>query len=145
MPVNFEDHNSWTDQLVKAGFNQQKPSIVTSIGVSMYLTREAILKTLTEMTKLHAGSVFLMTFMLPLEMVDPQDKAGYEMSLKGAARSGTPFISFFTSDEMINLAKPLGFKKMTTFATSDMFPEYFSSRTDGLRPSTGEILLIAET
>jgi len=143
--VNFEDQNSWVDQLVKAGFNQQKPSIVTSIGVSMYLTREAILKTLTAMAKLHTGSVFLMTFMLPLEMVDHQDKPGYEMSLKGAARSGTPFISFFTPVEMMSLVKPLGFKKMTTIATSDMFPDYFLTRPDGLRPSTGEILLIAET
>lgn len=144
VPVNFENHESWIDQLLKSGFNKSKPAIVTSIGVSMYLTNEAIIKTFAEMAKLQSGSVFLMTFMLPLEMVDPQDKPGYEMSLKGAARSGTPFISFFTPDEMISLAKPFGFKKIKTIATSDMFPDYFLSRTDGLRPSTGEILLIAE-
>lgn len=95
------------------------------------------------MTKLAPGSKFIMTFMLPLEMVDPQDKPGYDMSLKGAQRSGTPFISFFSPEEMLKLAREFGFAKLEHFSTTDFVPKYFAGRSDGLRPSTGEEFLIA--
>lgn len=143
VPVDFEQGDSWWERLVVAGFDPKKPAVVTSIGVSMYLTLDAIKDTLRKMTQLAPGSKFVMTFMLPLDLVDPQDKAGYQMALNGAQKSGTPFLSFFTPDEMLKLAKDIGFKKVEHQSTTDMIPKYFAGRSDGLRPSTGEELLIA--
>lgn len=60
-----------------------KPAIVTSIGVSMYLSLDAIKTMSKQMTKLVRGSKLIMTFMLPLDDVDQQDRTGYERSLKG--------------------------------------------------------------
>lgn len=141
--TNFESNESWWNKLQEAGFDPNKKAVVTSIGVSMYLSMDAIKETLTQMTKLAPGSKFIMTFMLPLEMVDPQDKPGYEMSLKGAQRSGTPFISFFSPEEMLKFAREFGFTKLEHFSTTDFVPKYFADRSDGLRPSTGEEFLIA--
>lgn len=143
VPVNFESGESWWRKLQSEGFDAKKPAIVTSIGVSMYLTLDAIKDTLTQMAQLAPGSKFIMTFMLPLDLVDLADKPGYEMSLKGAQRSGTPFISFFSPDEVIKLAQECGFKKVETNSTSRM--PYFKDRADGLKPSTGEEILIATT
>lgn len=145
VPMNFESGKPWWDELVAAGFDPIEPAVVTSIGVSMYLTLDAIKDTLRQAAKLAPGSKFIMTFMLPLDLVAPDDKPGYEMSLKGAQRSGTPFISFFSPEEMKDLAHEAGFKKTEHLSTFDLTPRYFAGRTDGLRPSTGEELLIAMT
>lgn len=141
VPVDFEKVSAWKDQLVAAGYDPKKPVIVTSIGVSMYLTLEAIKKTLRQMTNLAPGSKFLMTFLLPLDLVAPEDRFGFERSIKGAQASGTPFISFFSPEQMLALAREIGFKKIEHLSTSDM-TLYFAGRSDGLKPSTGEELLI---
>jgi methyltransferase (TIGR00027 family) len=145
VPVDFESGVSWWEQLISAGFDTKKPAIVTSIGVSMYLTGDAIKDTLRKMAKLAPGSKFIMTFMLPLDLVDPKDRPGYQMAIKGAEKSGTPFISFFTPQEMLALAREAGFKKVEHLSTASLTPRYFSGRTDGLRPSSGEELLIGTT
>ncbi|MEK2647065.1 class I SAM-dependent methyltransferase [Bdellovibrio sp. BCCA] len=143
VPVDFELGDSWWDRLIAAGFDPKKPAIVTSIGVSMYLTMDAIKDTLRQMMKLAPGSKFIMTFMLPLDLVASEDRFGYERSMKGAQMSGTPFISFFSPEEMLKLARSIGFQKVEHLSTADMVPRYFANRSDGLKPSTGEELLIA--
>ena len=143
VPFNFELNSSLWHSLSAAGFDKTKATVVSSLGVSMYLTRDAIQKILCEMAGLAAGSKFVMTFMLPIEMTAPEDQFGYQMSIKGALASGTPFISFFAPEEMIDLARQAGFKKVEHLSTASLAPKYFSKRTDNLKPSTGEELLIA--
>jgi methyltransferase (TIGR00027 family) len=145
VPVNFESKTSLWEQLAKAGFDKRKPTIVSSLGVSMYLTTDAIKDTLRDMAGLASCSKFIMTFMLPLEQVDPEDQLGYQMAAKGARASGTPFISFFTPPEMLTLAREAGFKAAEHLSTASLAPRYFAGRADKLRPSTGEELLIATT
>jgi methyltransferase (TIGR00027 family) len=145
VPVDFESGDSWLHKLTAAGFDLKKPAVITSIGVTMYLTRDAIDDMLAQMTQLAPGSKVIMTFMLPLELVAAEDKAGYEMSLKGAQRSGTPFISFFSPQEALTLAREAGFNKVEHTSTADLTSKYFANRADGLKPSTGEGILIATT
>jgi methyltransferase (TIGR00027 family) len=141
--VDFEKKDSWIDKLKAQGFESNKPALITSLGVSMYLTIDALKETLNSMATLSPGSIFVMTFMLPLDLVRPQDKFGYERSLKGAQASGTPFISFFTPEEMTKLALTCGFKKVECTSTLQLAPRYFANRSDGLEPSSGEEILIA--
>ena len=47
MPVNFET-TSWQEQLLKAGFDINKTSVVACTGVSLYLTKDAITSTLNQ-------------------------------------------------------------------------------------------------
>lgn len=141
VPTNFETETSWITALKSSGFDIQKPTVITSMGVSMYLTRAAIQSTLKQIAKFAPGSHFLMTFMLPLDLVDAEDRPGYEMSLNGAKASGTPFISFFNSSEMRELALASGFKSALSISTANL--PYFTGRTDGLRASTGEEILTA--
>lgn len=143
VPMDFESGMSLWEQLAKAGFDKKRPAFVSSLGVSMYLTRDAIQSTLRDMAGLAPGSKFVMTFMLPLQLVDPEDQPGYQMAEKGARASGTPFISFFTPQEMLALAYEAGFSNAGHLSTASLAPKYFAGRKDNLRPSTGEELLIA--
>lgn len=144
VPVDFEARASWQDALVAAGFDTSKPAVVVSTGVSMYLTKEANAATLRRVASLAPGSMFAMTFLLPLEMAEPDVRPGLEMAEKGARASGTPFISFFTPPEMLALARENGFRDAQHISADTLTQRYFAGRTDGLRPpANAEELLIA--
>ena len=142
--VNFES-SSWWDQLLKAGFDTKSASIVACTGVSLYLTKEAIISTLKQIASLESDSKLIMSFYLPLELLDEEDKPMQEIAEKGAREAGTPMISFFTPEEILSLAKEAGFKEMKTISTKEIKQYYFSDRDDNLIPASGEVFLLAVT
>ncbi len=145
VPVDFEAGGSWWDQLATAGFDPGRPAVVVSTGVTMYLSKEANMATLRQLAGLAPGSTLAMTFLLPAELLDDADRLGLEMAAKGARASGTPFISFYSPDDMLALARDVGFNHARHVAGSSLAERYFADRTDGLRPSSGEDLLVAST
>jgi methyltransferase (TIGR00027 family) len=145
VPVNFELGDEWWNRLVDAGFNCTVPAVVASTGVSMYLTKAAIMATLKQVAMLAAGSTLAMSFMLPIEMSDPEIRPGIQRAAEGARANGTPFISFFTPAEMLSLAQEAGFKVVEHVSAAMLAEKYFSDRTDGLRPpNNSEELLVAK-
>lgn len=128
------------------GFDANKPAIFVSTGVSMYLTTEANVATLRQLSALAPRSTFAMTFMLPLDHADPVERMGLEMAQKGARANGTLFISFFTPVEMLALARQAGFKDRQHVSSAELTRRYFADRTDGLRPPrNAEEFLVAST
>jgi methyltransferase (TIGR00027 family) len=146
VPVDFEAGAAWRERLEAEGFAAQKPAVVASAGVSMYLTREANIETLRQGARLAAGSTFAMSFLLPLELADEGARAGLAQSAKGARASGTPFISFFEPGDLVTLAREAGFREVRHVSASDLGQRYFAERTDGLRPPVNaEEILVAKT
>lgn len=143
VPVDFEAGESWWTLLAHAGFDAKAPAVVASTGVSMYLTREANLATLRQIAQLAPGSTLAMTFTLPLDLVDPAERAQHEAVYERARAAGTPFLSFFRPEGMLALAKEAGFSQAEHVSTADIVDRYFAGRSDGLRPSTGESFLVA--
>jgi len=145
VPVDFEAGTGWWGQLAAAGFDASRAAVVACAGVSMYLTRDAIAATLRHAAALAPGSALAMTFLLPLELMEPDMRAGFQLAAKGAQASGTPFISFFAPSAMLSLAREAGFKEARHVSTADLTNRYFKGRADGLRLSSGEEFLVATT
>jgi methyltransferase (TIGR00027 family) len=146
VPVDFEQDDSWWQGLAAAGFDAESRAVVASTGVSMYLSRDAIAATLRQVASLAPGSTLAMTFLLPLELADPDVRPGLELAEKGARASGTPFISFFTPAQMLTLAREAGFREVRHVPAATLAQLYFAGRTDGLRPpNNAEELLVAQT
>jgi methyltransferase (TIGR00027 family) len=146
VPVDFEAGVAWLQALMAAGFDASKPAVVVSTGVSMYLTRDAIMATLRQIATLAPGSTLATTFLLPLELADAEVRPGLQMAERGARASGTPFISFFTPAAMMALARDAGFRDVQHVAAATLAERYFADRTDGLRPpNNAEELLVATT
>jgi O-methyltransferase involved in polyketide biosynthesis len=95
--------------------------------------------------RLAPGSTLAMTFLLPAPLLDDADRSGLQASEQGARASGTPFISFYTPAEMLELAREAGFSSVRHVPGTSLGQRYFSERTDGLRPCSGEDLLVAST
>ncbi|QTZ90097.1 class I SAM-dependent methyltransferase [Streptomyces auratus] len=145
VPVDFEASEDWLKQLAAAGFDSSRPAVIVSTGVSMYLTKDATAATLRQIAGLAPGSTLAMTFLLPTELLDDADRPGLRASKEGAQASGTPFISFYTPPEMLELAREAGFKDARHLSGASLAHRYFADRTDGLRPSSGEDILLATT
>lgn len=146
VPVDFEAGDGWWERLVASGFDAGKSAVVASTGVSMYLTKAAIAATLRQVAALARGSTFVMSFMLPIELADPEVRPGIERAAAGARANGTPFISFFTPEEMLALAREAGFAEPRHVSAAMLAERYFAERTDGLRPpNNSEELLVAVT
>jgi methyltransferase (TIGR00027 family) len=142
VPVDFEV-GEWWDALKLSGFDAGSPAVVSSTGVSMYLTRDATDATLRQVAALAPGSTLAMTFMLPLDLLDDVERpllAGVEAQ---ARASGTPFISHYASDEMVAMCRAAGFTSARVVGPDELAERYFSGRVDGLRPPSAEQFVVA--
>jgi methyltransferase (TIGR00027 family) len=146
VPVDFEAGDTWWQRLNESGFDPREPAVVAAAGVSMYLTRDAVDAMLHQAAALAPGSTFAMTFLLPLDLAPRDLRPGLQMAEKGARASGTPFLSFFTPDEIMRLARDAGFKEVRHVSAANLTERYFADRTDGLHPpENAEEMLVATT
>ncbi|QJB34604.1 class I SAM-dependent methyltransferase [Chitinophaga oryzae] len=141
--VDFEKGQSWWDRLLQAGFNPQQPAVIACTGVTLYLSREAISQLLRYIAGMAPGSKAAITFLLPQELLEEEDLALQQASVKGAKASGNPFVSFFTPEQVIALAAESGLKNVAIVSPAELKARYFSGRTDGLAPASGEMFLVA--
>ena len=143
VPVDFE--GDWWGRLVAAGLDPGRPAVVAATGVIMYLTQEAITATLRLVAGLAPGSLLAATFLRPLDDVEPDQRSQLRTAERGARAAGTPFRSFFTPPQMLELAREAGFREARHVSAEDLAGRYFGGRADGLRPSRGEEFLVATT
>lgn len=145
VPVDFESDEDWWQALRAADFDAEAPALVSSSGVSMYITKVATTSTLSRLAGMAPGSIVVMTFMYPLDLVDDIDRSALEGAARGARASGTPWLSFFSPDEIASAARDAGFSNVVCTPTNELAARYLAGRSDGLRSSSGEGLLIART
>jgi methyltransferase (TIGR00027 family) len=145
IPVDFETDHDWWQALLDAGFDDGARALVSSSGVSMYITKAATEDTLRQLAGMAPGSFVAMTFMLPFDLVDVVDRRGLEGAARGAQASGTPWISFYAPAEITAVARRAGFVDVRDVPTEELAERYLAGRTDGLTPADGEGILLART
>jgi methyltransferase (TIGR00027 family) len=145
VPVDFEAGEPWWERLQAAGFDAGRAAVVAATGLTMYLTRDANTALLRRIASLAPGSTLAASFMPPIELLEPEEHPLRQGTERGARASGTPMISFFTPQDIATLAREAGFREARHVSAADLTRRYFSGRTDGLRPSGSEELLVAMT
>ncbi|CAA9889454.1 S-adenosyl-L-methionine-dependent methyltransferase [Candidatus Methylobacter favarea] len=144
VPVDLDAGDNWLERLVVSNFYDKRPTVVTSTGVSMYLTKDAIISTLRQIATFAPGSTFVMPFLCPVKMLESEIRIGVERAAEGARASGTHWISFFKPDEIVTLAHEAGFDEVQYVSATALAGRYFAGRSDGLRPpNNSEELLVA--
>ena len=113
------------------------------LGVTMYLTREAISATVSGGAPLAAGSVMVFSYSRPIEMAPAAIRPILEAAANGAAASGHPWLSLLTPEDAARLARDAGFGNVQVVTSTDLHNRYFADRRDGLSPMGGEDLVIA--
>ncbi len=145
VPFDFEVGQSWLKPLIASGFDLNKPAVVVSTGVSMYLSKQANLETFKQLVKLAKGSTFAMTFILALDLLDLEERNIMEFVMKKTSEAGTPFLSLFEPSEIVLMAKEVGFENSRYVSGNDLYQRYFAKRVDGLNAGNAEGFLVATT
>jgi len=143
VPVDFEAGESWLDKVADAGLELTLPTVVSMLGVTMYLTREAISATLRAAASLAPRSVMIFSYSRPIELAPLEVRPVLEGAASGAAASGHPWLSLLTPDGASGLARDAGFGHVQVVTSDDLHTRYFADRPDGLTPRGGEDLVVA--
>jgi methyltransferase (TIGR00027 family) len=143
VPVDFEANDSWKLKLADAGFDFRRPAVLACAGVTMYLTEASILAMLREVSSLARGSTLVMTFILPLDLIDAEERPQHQMVYERAREAGTPFLSFLSPSDALTLAREAGFSRAEAISKKDLIQRYFADRSDGLQLASGEEILVA--
>ena len=128
-PVDFE-RQTLREGLERAGFDFGLPTIFSWIGVTMYLTLDAIHATLATVARCGTGSRLVLTYNQP-----PAALTGATAQIAAtfaglAAELGEPFVSRFTPAEIARLLHGHGFGDITDFGPDEARAAYFQGRAD---------------
>jgi len=134
VPCDFE-RASLVQALADAGFEDKEPCFVSWLGVTQYLTREAILQTLHWAGGRPSGSEIVLTFVAPGHRAEAIRQA--------AARIGLEFATFFAPEEMTAMLHRAGFSRVGHLTPSSAQALYFRDRSDGLKAPEVELLVSA--
>jgi methyltransferase (TIGR00027 family) len=132
-PVDFENESLFAG-LERAGFDFGSPAVVAWLGVTPYLTAEAVAATLGFLaTRLTPGSEILFDYAEPLQRHDPAQAARFAALSERVARAGEPFRSFFEPGGLARDLRALGFSQICDLDAPALNARYLASRNDGLR------------
>ncbi|HSR86198.1 MAG TPA: class I SAM-dependent methyltransferase [Streptosporangiaceae bacterium] len=126
--------DSLSDALRAAGFAFGEPAVISWLGVLMYLDRDAISRTLADLSDCASGTELITDYMLPHELRDEAADQYVELVGPTAAEHGEPWLSFFTPTEVGGLLARHGFGATAHVSQRDAVPAALWQRTDALRP-----------
>jgi O-methyltransferase involved in polyketide biosynthesis len=129
---------------VESGFELAEPATVVSTGVSMYLSKETNLETFRKVAQLTKGTVFAMTFLLKLELLSALERALMQFVMQKAEEGGTPFLSLFAPEEVLEMAREAGLKAARCEPAESLFNRYLARRGDELKMGEAEAFLVAQ-
>ncbi|MGN1002136.1 MAG: class I SAM-dependent methyltransferase [Oscillospiraceae bacterium] len=130
VPVDFSK-DDLEEKLLRAGFDTAKKTFFSWLGVSYYLSTEAIESMLTGLSGLAAEGSTLLFDYADEGLFTSQVKRVRNM-LAMAAAGGEPMVSCFSSQMLENLLEKHHFRLCQRLSPEDIQREYFSDRTDEL-------------
>jgi len=133
VPVDFET-GELIAALTAAGLDPAAPAFVSWLGVTMYLTAEAIGATLASLSRLAPGSELVTDYMLTADLRDADGVAYADLVMPDSERRGEPWLSFFTPEQMTGLLTSHGFTGVRDVRQRDAVSAALWERTDLLRP-----------
>lgn len=132
VPVDFERDDP-VEALVQAGFRKDQPACVSWMGVTPYLTEDAVMRTLRTLAGLAAGSVVCFDYRMAPGLLGPVDRVINEMLASQAAAAGEPWVSSFDPGALQGRLLALGYGSATSLAPDELNARYCARRKDGLR------------
>jgi methyltransferase (TIGR00027 family) len=139
-PIDFET-TRLREALVAAGFDFDRPAVISWLGVMQYLTRPAIRATLEFVQSLAKGTALVFSFLLPEHELSGTDHELMTTFAAAAAARGEPVLSCFQVNELLDWLSEFGFHSFELFGPQQAGERYFQGRTDGLRPPVLEQLV----
>jgi methyltransferase (TIGR00027 family) len=139
-PVDFE-HQTLADGLAQAGFDSQKITFFSWLGVTPYLTRDAVMSTFNFIAKTPPGGGVVFDYAVPRSSLPEDSQLAFEALARRVAAAGEPFQTFFDPQELAAELQRTGFRHLEALDATEMNSRYFKDRADSLavRSSAGRL------
>jgi O-methyltransferase involved in polyketide biosynthesis len=144
VPLDFE-RDDLVGALTLAGFRADEPACISWMGVTTYLTTDAVLRMLRAMAGLAPGSCVCFDYRVPGAMLDPVERAILEVIGLKAAAAGEPWLSAFDPTQLQAQLLEAGFSSADSTTPDELNARYFARRKDGLRTGGGLRIMCART
>ncbi|MEV0032716.1 SAM-dependent methyltransferase [Nocardia sp. NPDC050793] len=135
-----EPSSSLPDHLARAGFRCDEPALISWLGVTMYVTLEAIQQTLAVLGGFAPGTELVVEHLLPAGHRDEIGQAYAELVMAATAEQGEPWKTFLTVEDMDTLLRVHGLRPVEHARQRDTVAPALWERTDTLCPFDLSIL-----
>lgn len=134
MPVDFEI-DRLDEALARTSFNPQEPAFFSWLGVTYYLTKEAIRDTLARVQGIAApGSRLALDYKIAHHLIPPEARPFTEKVEDFVERRGEPMVSTFTPEELNTEMGQAGFTELESVPPTEQMQRYLQGRSDMVEP-----------
>jgi len=134
-PVDFE-RESLDEGLARAGFGRDQPAFFQWLGVTPYLSREAISSTLNFIAGIPNSAVVL-DYTEPFDNYTPWRRAGLAAVADNAAARGEPWLTLFDPPELAAILRGKGFTDIEDVRFAELINRYSPELGEGLQSGPG--------
>jgi methyltransferase (TIGR00027 family) len=130
-PMDFHEQ-TLAQGLARAGHDSARPTFFSWLGVTPYLSPEAIMATLGYIASCPTGSGAVWDYVVSPELLDFKGRMILEAILSRVAASGEPWQAFFDPTALGGELAALGFSRVSDLGQAEINGRYFAGRADGL-------------
>ncbi|MGO9136589.1 MAG: class I SAM-dependent methyltransferase [Syntrophales bacterium] len=131
VPVDFE-RQSITHGLRQVNFDHGEPAFFSWLGVTPYLTKEAVDSTLKFIATLKTGSGVVFDYVISPSLLNIEQRSAFDDLSKRVAKAGEPWRTFFDPSTLAAELKAFGFGEAMDLGPDEINARYFTGRTDTL-------------
>ena len=131
VPVDFE-RETLRDCLLSSGFDAHKPTFFSWLGVTMYLTEEAVMATLEFIASTATGGGVVFDYSVPRSSLGLIGRLAFDALSHRVAAAGEPFRTFFDPRALAERMTRMGFRSVESLDAEEINARYFRERADGL-------------
>ncbi len=131
-PVDFETQ-TLAEGLLGAGYDPGKCTFFSWLGVTEYLTTEAVMATLRFIASAPVGSEVVFDYMLSPSLLTPAQRPRFDALAQRVASAGEPWQAFFDPALLTRDLRAMGFGYVEDNGPEEINTRYFKDRRDGLR------------
>jgi methyltransferase (TIGR00027 family) len=142
IPLDFEQH-TLADGMPAGGPRSELPTFFSWLGVTHYLTAEAVFTTLRYVASLAPRSEIVCQYFLPEALFDDENRRLLALWKARRASVGEPVLSQFEPTTLATRMREWGFTQVWDVGPEALDARYFAGRTDGLRDSPNQHLMKA--
>jgi methyltransferase (TIGR00027 family) len=131
-PVDFETQ-ALEEGLQAAGYDPGKSAFFSWLGVTEYLTTDAVMATLRFIASAPKGSGIIFDYMISPSLLTPAQRARFDALARRVALAGEPWQAFFGPGLLTRDLKAMGFEYAEDLGPEEINSKYFRDRKDGLQ------------
>ncbi len=142
VPIDFE-RGSLEEGLRDAGHDHGAPSLFSWLGVTEYLTADAVMASLRFIASAPEASGIVFDYMVSPSLLNSAQRARFEALAQRVASAGEPWQTFFDPGLLKGDLRALGFRYVEDNGQEEINERYFKDRGDSLRVGSLSRLMIA--